>query len=263
MIALRGTGTLRQGRGSCSPRRPKTIVYPDSDGKPMGESELHRDEMWRLIYLLQAHFAAVENIHVTGNLILYYEEGNPRVSVSPDVMVVKGVPKHRRETYLLWQEGMAPCFVIEVTSSSARTVDEHKKRDLYARLGVQEYVLYDPRFPGLETRRPPLRGYRLTPAGYEAMEHNADGSLVSDELQLRLVLGAGRLQFYDPRTGERLLSIEERAERAELEAQRADLGAQRARAAEVRADAEAAAREAAEARIADLEALLRDHRPLS
>ena len=212
----------------------------------MGESELHRDEMWRLIYALQSFFAAVEDIHVSGNLIMYYEEGNSRASICPDVMVVRGVPRlPRRDTYLLWEEGESPCFVIEVTSASTRTVDERKKRDLYAQLGVQEYILYDPCFPGLEPRYPPLRGYTLGPAGYEPLALAADGSLLSEELGLLLVLEKGVLQLFDPRTGTRLLDPAERAE----------LGAERAR--------EAAARRAAEARIAELEALLREQRPPS
>src|SRR5437870_711767 len=127
-----------------NPARQRETVYRDSDGKPMAESDLHRDEMMRLIQTFQAAFADHDDVYVTGNLLLYYEEGNPRASVSPDLMVVKGTGKHRRRTYLLWQEGIVPCFVIEVTSPTTRREDQRRKRDLYARLGVAELVLYDP-----------------------------------------------------------------------------------------------------------------------
>lgn len=232
--------TTEQGRAE---RRQKPIRYPESDGKPMGESELHRDELWRLIQILKAAFAGQPEIYVSGNLILYYEEGNPRASVSPDVFVVKGVAKHRRLIYKLWEEQVSPCFVIEITSSSTRRTDETKKRALYARLGVREYVLYDPRFPGLESRKAPLEGYRLGPAGFEPVAADADGALMSEELGLLLGLRDGRLEFIEPRSGRTLLSVEERAD---LEAERADAATEAMR--------------AAEARVAYLEALLRERR---
>ena len=220
--------------GAVAAKPPKPIIYPEGDGKPMAESDLHRDEMVRFIQAFQEAFAGRPDVYVSGNLLLYYEEGNPRAVVAPDVFVVKGVPKHRRVIYKLWEEGVAPCFVLEVASRSTKHDDRVRKRDLYARLGVEEYILYDPRFPGLETRYPPLQGYRLGPDGYEPMEVQEDGGLLSDELGLRLVLENGLLQAYDRRTGLRLLSHRERA----ME--------------------EAEARQAAESRIAALEALLRD-----
>jgi Uma2 family endonuclease len=187
-------------------RRP--VIYPESDGKPMAETDLHRDEMVRLIELLKGAFLEDANVYVSGNLLLYYEEGNPRASVSPDVLVVRGVPKlPRRDTYLLWREGKPPCFVIEVTSRSTRAEDLIKKRDLYARLGVQEYVLYDPR---AEYLSPPLQGFRLVDGGYLPMPVADHGSLESDELGMRLALEDGLLQLSDRRSRRRLLSIAER-----------------------------------------------------
>jgi Uma2 family endonuclease len=59
-------------------------------------------------------------------------------------MVVFGVPRRKRRVYLLWEERRAPSFVIEVTSRKTRKIDWEKKYELYARLGVTEYVLFDP-----------------------------------------------------------------------------------------------------------------------
>ena len=100
------------------PRRTG-VYYPESDGKPMAESDLHRDEMVRAIQTLQDAYAGRPDVYVSGNLLLYYEEGNPRASVAPDVMVVFGVPKlPLRRVYKLWEEGAAPSVVIEITSPS-------------------------------------------------------------------------------------------------------------------------------------------------
>ncbi len=68
----------------------KTVRYPESDGRPMGESDLHRDEMVREINALQLHFAG-QKVYVSGNILVYYVEGNPKKCFCPDVLVVKGL----------------------------------------------------------------------------------------------------------------------------------------------------------------------------
>jgi Uma2 family endonuclease len=229
-------------------RAPKPVHYPERDGKPMGETDLHRDEMYRLITTLQAAFAARPDVYVSGNLLLYYEEGNPRKVVSPDVFVVFGIAKHRREIYKLWEEGAPPAVVIEVTSRTTRREDLVRKRALYAQLGVREYYLYDPRFPRLQYLDPPLQGLRLVDGDYQPIEPDRNGAIESGALSMRLHVIDRELRLFDTRSGEPLLSP---AERARLESQRAEAEA-------MRADAEAAARRAAERRIAELEALLRE-----
>ena len=89
-------------------RAAPTVIYPESDGKPMAETEYHRDIMIDFIQMLKRYFRNVNDVHVSGNLLMYYEEGNPRKSVSPDVFVAFGVSKKRRRTYKIWEEGHAP-----------------------------------------------------------------------------------------------------------------------------------------------------------
>jgi Uma2 family endonuclease len=193
-------------------RSPRPIHYPETDGKPMAESDIHRDEMARLIYTLQDWFSNEPDVYVSGNMLLYFEEGNTRASVAPDVFVVKGVPKHRRRIYKLWEEGMPPAAAFEVTSPTTRRDDVVKKRGLYARIGVAEYYLYDPL---AEYLRPPFQGYHLDDDEYRAIEPAEDGALVSEALGLRLTLVNDRLELFDQASGSRLLSREERI--AELE----------------------------------------------
>jgi Uma2 family endonuclease len=134
------------------------ISYPESDGKPMGETDVHTDA---LIYLREAqrdYFREDPQVYVAGNMLLYYEEGNPAALVAPDVFVVHGVAKGERRTYRLWDEGQPPRVVFEITLRGTRLEDLGTKRAVYAMLGVQEYVLYDPLG---EYLRPPLQGYRL------------------------------------------------------------------------------------------------------
>jgi Uma2 family endonuclease len=217
----------------------REIYYPESDGKPMAETDLHRDEMLDLIARLRRHYGERDDVYVSGNLLVYYEEGNSRASVAPDVFVVFGVPKGRRRIYRLWQEGVAPAVVIEVTSRKTKREDLREKMETYARLGVAEYFLYDPEAEYLPA---PLQGHRLLADHYLPITPDADGSLRSAGLGLDLRLVAERLELFDTRSGKRLPRLEEQvsaeAQRAELEQERAELEHERAELERERADLE-------------------------
>jgi Uma2 family endonuclease len=184
----------------------REIEYPETDDRPMAESDLHRDVMLDLIHALRSRYAGEPKVYVAGNLLLYYVEGNPRASIAPDVFMVRGVPKGRRRTYLLWKEGRAPSFVIEVTSESTCAEDLGKKKDCYERLGVEEYFLFD---PAGEYLRPRLQGYRLAAGRYQSLAEGADGSLSSRTTGLVLRPEGTNLRLVDAATGERLLWVEE------------------------------------------------------
>ena len=80
------------------------------------------------------------------------EEGDQRTPtryapyVVPDVMVAFGVPSERfRLSYQTWRMGKVPDFVLEVVSESSWRRDYGSKRELYERLGVAEYFIFDGR----------------------------------------------------------------------------------------------------------------------
>src|ERR1700733_10895534 len=93
------------------------IIYPTSDGKPMAETELHRDLMIDTIRTLQAYFSQDKMVCASGNMFVYYEKGNKRRHVAPDVFVVKGVPQKQRDCYMIWEEGKTLDLAIELTST--------------------------------------------------------------------------------------------------------------------------------------------------
>ncbi len=234
------------------------VEYPSSDGKPMAETDIHRDEMVYVIEGLRSHFRDAPDVYVSGNILLYYIEGDPRSSVSPDGLVAKGLShaKERRDIYKVWEEGRPPCWVIEVTSRKTRLEDLNRKKSLYERLGIEEYFLYDPREEYLD---PPLQGYRLSGGRYQPISPEPDGSLVSRVLGMVLSWDDSGLCLIDARTGETLLSpAEEKAareaaeERAVEEAEKRRAAEMALRAAEERADREAASRRAAEEELARL-----------
>src|SRR5215208_946897 len=126
----------------------------------MAETDLHRLLMIDLLQTLHDRFANDPKVYVSGNLLLFYEEGNKRKHVPPDVFVVFGVPKRERLNYRLWEEGRSPNVVIELTSSSTRREDTRQKVELYRDvLRVPEYFLFDPYGDYLDPR---FQGFRLT-----------------------------------------------------------------------------------------------------
>lgn len=187
------------------PARP--VDYPTSDGKPMAETDLHREDMFDVIETLKDYFGDDPDVYVTGNLLLYYEEGNPRKHVSPDVFVVRGVPKlPPRDYYLLWRERKAPEVVIEITSKTTRREDQTKKRTLYRDvLKVREYFQFDPTEDYL---KPPFQGHRLVEGNYEPIDP-VHGRLPSQVLGLHLERDGTQLRFYDPAADRRLLTRQE------------------------------------------------------
>lgn len=207
------------------------IEYPESDGKPMGETDLHRDWMVRILDILRLRYRG-QRVYVASDLFIYFEEGDPTQFVAPDDFVVLDCDPGRRRTFKVWEEGgKTPAVVFEVTSQHSRREDEVFKPQTYARLGVPEYFLYDPTSDYL---RPPLRGFRLGKEGYARIAPDAAGALPCEQLGITLRLDGRDLVMCDARSGEVLKTEAEAANDAR--------------------EAANDAREAAEARAAQLEA---------
>ncbi|MFZ4674898.1 MAG: Uma2 family endonuclease [Nodosilinea sp.] len=215
-----------------------SIIYPESDGQPMTESDPTRDYLIYAVEVLRQYFQSRQQVYVSGNLFIYYREGDPKAVVSPDVLVIFGVSKRQRRSYKAWQEGgKLPSFILEITSRTTRKQDETEKPAFYAQLGVQEYFQYDPTGDYLN---PQIKGRRLQNGVYEPIVPPTpieDGGAIRSEvlgLDLRLVdpvfpvamaapgltSGAQALRFFDPQTGEKLLNYAE-AEHARQQAEQA------------------------------------------
>ena len=222
---------------SASVPPPAAVEYPDSDGRPMAENDWQRAVIVYALNVLGTRFARRPDVYVSGDLLVYYEEGNPRASVAPDVFVVFGAEDRRRPVYKLWEEPKAPDFVLEVASPGTWREDEGAKRELYEVLGVREYFQHDPMGGLLPSR---LQGRRLVRGVFEPapVVASLDGTLLlhSETLGLDLLADrGGELRFRDPETGRVLLGHEE---------------------TEAAREREAVARRQAESRLAELEALL-------
>jgi Uma2 family endonuclease len=208
------------------PRVVREIDYPTSGGRPMAETDLHRRIMVELIEVLQAHFAADPRVYVSSDLLIFYEEGNRRKHVNPDVFVVFGVENRLRDNYLVWREGKGPDVVIEVISRTTRREDQTKKQVLYRDvLRVPEYFQFDPTEDYL---KPSLQGHRLVGGAYVPIAP-VDGRLPSQVLGLHLMRDGSWLRVIDPANGRRLLTSREMAEQAEAARRQAEAENERLR----------------------------------
>ncbi len=201
------------------------IFYPDEDGERMAASDFQRDPLTYCVEALKAHFEAEPDVYVSGDLLIYYERyrpGIPAKSVAPDVFVVFGIPKYGRRSYKMWEEGKSPDVAIEIASEHTWKKDI-ENIDLYRRLGVGEYFLYDPTGDYFD---PVLQGYRLDKNGFYRRIRlgklpGGIQKLDSRFLRLELHLESGQLRIYDPNKQEYLFThSEEKADRLRERADR-------------------------------------------
>ena len=64
----------------------------------MAETDAQGIPLMYAVTGLRDYFRQRPDVYVSGNLLIYYEEGNKDASVAPDVFVVIGVPNHPRPT---------------------------------------------------------------------------------------------------------------------------------------------------------------------
>jgi Uma2 family endonuclease len=193
------------GRGRAA--RTSDIEYPESDGKPVGETGIHYRVLYEMMGALWRRFETNDRIAILANMFVYYEEGNPRKVVCPDLFVIRDVPANRdRRTFKIWEERKAPDLVIELTSKGTRNEDLRTKFRLYQDVfQAREYFLFDPEEDYL---KPSLQGFRLIDGRYGPIAPES-GRLPSEVLGLHLEREGLRLRFHDPRTGRRLPNWEE------------------------------------------------------
>ena len=202
-------------------RQTDDVFYPIDDDEPLAESE---HQLFPLTYAHGALTGWFENdptVWVGADMFLYYEEGVPSSVVAPDVFVVTRTHKrHLRNIFQTWVEGRVPELVLEIMSPTSVGNDLVTKYELYERLGVREYWMYDPTREGL--LEPVLRGYALVDGKYRRIEvREVDGKYVgvSDVLGLELHAEVEWFRFFDPSSGEYLHDTQENR-RARIEAER-------------------------------------------
>ena len=198
------------------------IEYPEEDFEPMPEGDKQRRNLSYTTEALRLWFESQQNVYVSGNLFIFYEENKPEKRIAPDTFVVFGMSAYDRSSYKLWEEGgKVPDFVLEITSKGTVAKDQGQNPLIYRDLGVKEYFQYDPTG---EYLKPSLQGVRLDQGEYVAISPKILSdrvlSLPSEVLGLDLHLYADKgFRFYDPISEQILRSYAE----AEFERSQAEL----------------------------------------
>ena len=191
-------------------------LYPESDGKPMADTDMHTLAIIGLRQRFDGFFADSLDTYISGNIMMYDIEGPDRTAVSPDILISFGIGKKLRRTYKVWEEGKPPDFVMEFSSKRTFQNDLGQKKTLYASMRIPEYFLCDIDRRYLPT---PLMGFRLKGETYERIPENVDGSIPSVTLGVSFHLLDEGLALYDEAAGQWLQTpAEAAAQRAEQEA---------------------------------------------
>ena len=242
---------------------PTEAELPCEDDEPLAEGDYQLEPLGYAFYGLRGRYADRPDVAVQADMFVHYlavdedgallldDRGRPvQRRVAPDVFVSFGARKRQRRSYVVWDEGKPPDFVLEVLSSSTWRRDVGTKRTIYQRMGVREYWMLDPTGDHLE----PLQGYRLAGGRYDRIAPLPGGNTYASRvlgLELRVEDGAFRIR--DPATGEDLRGHAELREALDAEvAARTALEAARRREMAARHQAEAA-RDAAETRACQAE----------
>ena len=210
----------------------------DERGEPIEHSRL----VHYLVDVLDQLFRGQRCV-VHKNLNFYHTSDPNEYPMDPDIAVIKGADRHLSlRSWKIGKTGPAPQVIFEIGQ------EETWKRDLEegpmrcARMGVEEYYVYDPQdlpLGGEAGRR--LFGWQLDKERGEMREMalRPDGALWSPHLESLLVSDGEYMRLYDTHWQLRLTQAEAEAQRAEEEARRAAMEAEARRAETRRAEAEA------------------------
>jgi Uma2 family endonuclease len=241
-------------------RVPNLSEYPTEDGAPL-DNLFHSSQMDLLVEPLKSSWAGPGGgrpFLITANVGVYHTVKKP--AVVPDVMLAldvevgtdQSLPENR--TYFVWEVGKPPDVVIEIVSPNDGGETSYKM-DLYARIGIKFYAIFDPArhlqpedlrvFVNAGQRFRPIPGVPLGDLGlgltvwegrYDGMSPrwlrwtDAEGNLIPT--------GAERAELADQRATDAALTARAAVQRADRERQRADQEKQRADQEKQRADAE-------------------------
>ncbi len=225
------------------------IIYPESDGQPLADNT----KQFRAITTIQGNldslYAADPLVLVVGDLFWYPIKGDNQIKCAPDVMVIFGVPKGDRKSYLQWQENnIAPQVTFEIRSPSNTNAEMMTKRIFYEAHGVLEYYMYDP-------DRGKLEGWQRRGARFRQIEQMK--GWVSPQLNIRFDLGGSELRLYDA-DDKPFLSFVELNEQRRLAEQQIQIETSARIEAEFRAAQANQRADAAEARLREAENKLRE-----
>ena len=242
-----------------------SLDFDPNEPEPLPEGMEQNPAILRFINIIDAHLKSLyppEEVFIDTNTPVCYNRDNLNDRVMPDVYIAFNVDAQairQRKLYLPWEAGKPPDFVLEVGSMSTSQNDLGPKRDRYAQIGVLEYWRFDPSGGGHYGQ--PLTGERLVNGVYLPIELTTepDGILKghSPILGRSLCWQDGIPELYDPDTN----TYHRDLTQAEAALQNSEAALRSSEAAlesnDAALNAERISRQAAEARMRELEEELR------
>jgi len=143
---------------------PSTEELPCSDDTPVDNEDQNLLPNL-LLFALTLLWAERLDWFFGVDMAVYHTTGvSPKVPVVPDAFLSLGVERKKRgksrRSYATWEENdTVPIWVLEMVSHRPNGEYE-EKLDLYARLGVRYYLIYNPEF-WQRDRHQPFEVYRL------------------------------------------------------------------------------------------------------
>jgi Putative restriction endonuclease len=121
-------------------REPRPLHFPSEECVP--ETPVHLRLRTALFLILDGKLRG--KAFVGSDQFVYWEAGNPRACLAPDVFVRMGGPFTLPKSFRTWEHG-APHLAVEIISSEdSRDRDQAAKLERYRCCGVSEVVFFDP-----------------------------------------------------------------------------------------------------------------------
>jgi Uma2 family endonuclease len=226
-------------------RLPTSLELPDPDGMPVdnvGVSPSRSEDQNflpnLLLFLLEYLWEDRNDWYFGVDMGVYHTTGvNPKIPVVPDAFLSLGVERRKggksRRSYVTWEEdGIVPKLVIEMVSHTPGG-EYGEKLDIYTKLGVPYYVIYNPEFWKRDGHLP-FEAYQLVNGVYRLQ--------IGEPFWMpEIGLGLGRCPMPNDRLDREMLTWynqnnQRHLTAAEVEQQRADMERIRADEAQLRAD---------------------------
>ncbi|MEL6777865.1 MAG: Uma2 family endonuclease [Cyanobacteria bacterium J06597_16] len=153
-------------------RLPSTAELPCSDDKPVDNEDQNLLPNL-LLFMLASLWAERMDWYFGVDMAIYHTTGvNPRVPVVPDAFLSVGVERRKasrkgkgRLSYATWEEGeVVPILALEMVSQTPGG-EYDDKMEIYSRLGILYYVLYNPSHSERDLHQP-FEVYKLTDGEY-------------------------------------------------------------------------------------------------
>ena len=206
-----------------TPRSPGSFRLPDPPQREPDEMTQY-DHLFKTggSHYLAIHLGNPETTLVEADRwIVPYPSFDKTRARRPDLFVAFDAHPAAYEAsngYIISEQGKPPDFVMEVASASTASVDVKEKRAEYAELGILEYWRFDKTGEYHGAR---LSGDRLVNGRYEPIDvENVEEGILqgySAALNLHLRWEHGQLGWYDPSTGQHILTYEDQRDLAEAE----------------------------------------------